>query len=52
VVARFSGWVHPTNQPSPHLQEIGDVENWAERIEMDMRTVTTALEFVYNGTAT
>lgn len=30
-------------------QEIGDVENWAERIEQDMRTVTTTLEFVHNG---
>ncbi len=25
------------------------MENWAERIEQDMRTVTTTLEFVHNG---
>lgn len=30
-------------------QEIGDVENWARSIEMDMRTVATALEYVHKG---
>lgn len=30
-------------------QEIGDVENWARSIEMDMRTIATALEYVYKG---
>lgn len=28
-------------------QEIGDVENWARSIEMDMRTIATALEYVH-----
>lgn len=36
----------PTLSPS---QEIGDVENWARSIEMDMRTIATALEYVYKG---
>lgn len=36
----------PTFSPS---QEIGDVENWARSIEMDMRTIATALEYVYKG---
>lgn len=30
-------------------QEIGDVENWARSIEMDMRTIATALEYVHQG---
>lgn len=34
---------------SPSRQEIGDVENWARSIEMDMRTIATALEYVYKG---
>lgn len=36
----------PTSSPS---QEIGDVENWARSIELDMRTIATALEYVYKG---
>ena len=31
------------------LQEIGDVENWARSIEMDMRIIATALEYVHKG---
>jgi hypothetical protein len=34
---------------SPLSQEIGDVENWARSIELDMRTIATALEYVYKG---
>ncbi len=30
-------------------KEIGDVENWSERIEADMRTVAYALEYAHNG---
>ena len=30
-------------------QEIGDVENWARSIEMDMRTIATALEYAHKG---
>lgn len=29
------------------LQELGDVENWAKSIEADMRTLSSALEYVY-----
>lgn len=32
-----------------YKQEIGDVENWARSIEMDMRTIATALEYVHKG---
>ncbi|XP_070127692.1 biogenesis of lysosome-related organelles complex 1 subunit 1 isoform X1 [Equus przewalskii] len=34
---------------SPQCGEIGDVENWARSIELDMRTIATALEYVYKG---
>ncbi|NWU16497.1 BL1S1 protein, partial [Cephalopterus ornatus] len=38
----------PPKPPGPPVpQEIGDVENWARSIEMDMRTIATALEYVY-----
>lgn len=42
---------HPDSQPptSSPSQEIGDVENWARSIELDMRTIATALEYVYKG---
>lgn len=36
-------------QLSHFEQEIGDVENWARSIEMDMRTIATALEYVHKG---
>lgn len=49
-----SPWSHtpPTltpGLPPPPFQEIGDVENWARSIELDMRTIATALEYVYKG---
>jgi hypothetical protein len=31
------------------VQEVGDIENWTERIESDMRAITTALEYVHKG---
>lgn len=51
-------WQGGTEPPSPNTpcepppqipQEIGDVENWARSIELDMRTIATALEYVYKG---
>ena len=32
------------------VQEIGDVENWAQRIESDMHTIVEGLEYVHKGT--
>ncbi|KAI9352432.1 biogenesis of lysosome-related organelles complex 1 subunit 1-like protein [Pilaira anomala] len=32
------------------LKELGDIRNWAEIMEHDMRTVMTTLEFVHQGT--
>ncbi|XP_031675435.1 biogenesis of lysosome-related organelles complex 1 subunit 1 isoform X1 [Oncorhynchus kisutch] len=35
-----------------YSDEIGDVENWARSIEVDMRTIATALEYVHKGQLT
>ena len=42
--ARGRGPLLPAHAP----QEIGDVENWAEKIEADMVAVTSVLEYVHN----
>ncbi|XP_059400092.1 biogenesis of lysosome-related organelles complex 1 subunit 1-like [Carassius carassius] len=42
-------WINMVENFNQALKEIGDVENWARSIEMDMRTVTTALEYVHKG---
>lgn len=42
-------WISMVEGFNQALKEIGDVENWARSIEMDMRTIATALEFVHKG---
>ncbi|XP_053231193.1 biogenesis of lysosome-related organelles complex 1 subunit 1 isoform X1 [Podarcis raffonei] len=42
-------WISMVENFNQALKEIGDVENWARSIEMDMRTIATALEYVYKG---
>ena len=32
-----------------YVQELGDVENWAQSIESDMQTISSALEHAYKG---
>jgi len=34
---------------SLYEKELGDVQNWAEVIEKDMREITATLEFVHKG---
>uniref|UniRef100_A0A8D2NWZ3 Biogenesis of lysosome-related organelles complex 1 subunit 1 n=3 Tax=Passeriformes TaxID=9126 RepID=A0A8D2NWZ3_ZOSLA len=48
--ARQTGhWIAMVENFNQALKEIGDVENWARSIELDMRTIATALEYVYKG---
>uniref|UniRef100_A0A4W6E066 Biogenesis of lysosome-related organelles complex 1 subunit 1 n=1 Tax=Lates calcarifer TaxID=8187 RepID=A0A4W6E066_LATCA len=42
-------WISMVEGFNQALKEIGDVENWARSIEMDMRTIATALEYVHKG---
>ncbi|CAM9537495.1 biogenesis of lysosome-related organelles complex 1 subunit 1 [Lampetra fluviatilis] len=42
-------WLNMVENFNQALKEIGDVENWARSIEMDMRTIATALEYAYKG---
>ncbi|XP_056641009.1 biogenesis of lysosome-related organelles complex 1 subunit 1 [Diorhabda carinulata] len=42
-------WLNLVEQFSGALKELGDVENWAKTIEGDVRTITTALEIVYQS---
>uniref|UniRef100_A0A8B9HGS8 Biogenesis of lysosome-related organelles complex 1 subunit 1 n=1 Tax=Astyanax mexicanus TaxID=7994 RepID=A0A8B9HGS8_ASTMX len=42
-------WITMVEGFNQALKEIGDVENWARSIEMDMRTIATALEYVHKG---
>uniref|UniRef100_A0AAY5LBS2 Biogenesis of lysosome-related organelles complex 1 subunit 1 n=1 Tax=Esox lucius TaxID=8010 RepID=A0AAY5LBS2_ESOLU len=45
-------WISMVEGFNQALKEIGDVENWARSIEMDMRTIATALEYVHKGPLT
>ncbi|NXN90404.1 BL1S1 protein, partial [Bombycilla garrulus] len=48
--ARQTGhWISMVENFNQALKEIGDVENWARSIELDMRTIATALEYIYKG---
>jgi len=42
-------WLKLVEDFNTSLKEIGDVENWAKSIEMDMRTISSALEYAYKG---
>lgn len=42
-------WITMVENFNQALKEIGDVENWARSIELDMRTIATALEYIYKG---
>ena len=40
-------WLKLVEDFNTALKELGDVENWAKSIEADMRTLSSALEYVY-----
>lgn len=40
-------WLHLVESFNQALKELGDVENWAQSIENDMRTISSALEYAY-----
>ncbi|ORZ00147.1 biogenesis of lysosome-related organelles complex 1 subunit 1-like protein [Syncephalastrum racemosum] len=43
-------WLTLVDEFNTALKELGDVRNWAEIMEHDMRTVMATLEFVHQGT--
>ncbi|CAG8519712.1 10795_t:CDS:2 [Paraglomus brasilianum] len=43
-------WLTMVENFSNALKELGDVENWAQVIEKDMRDIALTLEFVHKGT--
>ncbi|KAG9296857.1 hypothetical protein G9A89_006812 [Geosiphon pyriformis] len=45
-------WTGMIDGLSAALKELGDVQNWAEVIERDMRDVVMTLEYVHKGTMT
>ncbi|XP_071153068.1 biogenesis of lysosome-related organelles complex 1 subunit 1-like [Mytilus edulis] len=40
-------WLKLVEDFNTAQKELGDVENWAKSIEADMRTLSSALEYVY-----
>ena len=45
-------WIQMVNAFNQALKEIGDVENWAERLEADMHVVVNALQYAVEETHT
>lgn len=43
-------WLTLVDNFNLSLKELGDVKNWAEIMEHDMKTVMSTLEFVHEGT--
>ena len=44
-----SQWAQVVSKFNAALKEIGDVENWAERLEDDMHTIVDTLEYIHRG---
>ncbi|XP_025903151.1 biogenesis of lysosome-related organelles complex 1 subunit 1 [Nothoprocta perdicaria] len=42
-------WIAMVESFNQALKEIGDVENWARSMELDMRSVAAALDYVCKG---
>ncbi|CAI2186930.1 18206_t:CDS:2 [Funneliformis geosporum] len=43
-------WLNMLEGFNSALKELGDVQNWAEIIEKDMREIAMTMEFVHKGT--
>ncbi|CAG8503183.1 1244_t:CDS:2 [Funneliformis caledonium] len=43
-------WLNMLEGFNSALKELGDVQNWAEVIEKDMREIAMTMEFVHKGT--
>jgi len=43
-------WITMIDGFNQALKEIGDVENWAQRIESDMHTIVEGLDYVHKAT--
>ncbi|KAI8079561.1 biogenesis of lysosome-related organelles complex 1 subunit 1, partial [Gilbertella persicaria] len=43
-------WLTLVDNFNMSLKELGDVKNWAEIMEHDMKTIMSTLEFVHQGT--
>lgn len=40
-------WLNLVKTLDKSVKELGDVENWAKRIENDLKVISSALEYVY-----
>lgn len=48
--AKHTGqWLGMVENFNQALKEIGDVQNWVQKIELDMCTITTMLKYIYKG---
>ena len=42
-------WIGMVENFNRALKEIWDVQNWAQKIELDMCSITTTLKYIYKG---
>ena len=48
-VKQTTQWLNLVEGFHKNLKSLGDLEQWAKTIEVDMQTVVTALEYAYRG---
>ncbi|KAG1472250.1 hypothetical protein G6F56_001648 [Rhizopus delemar] len=49
-VSQTQQWLSLVDNFNNSLKELGDVKNWAQIMENDMKTIMSTLEFVHQGT--
>ena len=51
LTINFSGktqnWLHLVDGFNDKLKELGDMESWSKSIEIDMKTISSSLEYIY-----